>query len=166
MNARYVLLVAIGLLLLASAADLAWHLPRMPERLATHFGLDGQADGWTSRSSFALTQVGILVLLPAVFVGLSFLIPRLPTALINVPNRDFWLAPERRAYTMETISRFLLVLGLLLMVFLAGLMHLIMRANLEPTPKLIWGLNALVVTQLIAMGVAVIWMLLRFRRPR
>src|SRR5215470_4782083 len=55
----------------------AYYYPRMPERMASHFAGDGRPNA---------SQ---------------------PNARINLPNRDYWLASERRAQTMNYISAFM-----------------------------------------------------------
>lgn len=48
-----------------------WAAPQLPERVATHWGLDGQPDGWSSRT-FALW------LLPMLGIGAALLFAVLP----------------------------------------------------------------------------------------
>jgi uncharacterized membrane protein YqjE len=166
MNPRHGLLLALGLTLLAAAADLTWHLPRLPERLATHFNAESIADGWSHRDSYVVMQAAVLLLLPAVFAGLAFLVPRLPTTLINLPHREYWLAPVRRDVSLAVLSRFLLLVGLLITGFLVGLMHLILRANLQPAPRLGSGFAVLSGLQILGLLAALGWLFWRFRKPR
>ena len=166
MNPRYLLLLVLGLVLLAAAADLAWFLPQLPAQIATHFGVRGVADGWSSKTSFAVTHGGLLVFMPALFVGLAWFMPRLPVSLVNLPHRDYWLAPARRARTMETVSRFLLAFGIVTTSFLVGLMHLTLAANLNPPPRLGTGFAVLLIGQITVLVGMVVWLLVKFRRPR
>lgn len=166
MNARLVLCLLLGLILLAAAADLAWFYPQLPAQIATHFNGRGAPDGWSSKTSFLLLQGVMLVLLPALFVGLALLLPRLPASMINLPHRDYWLAPARRAETLHTVSLFLLVIGCIIVLFLGGLMHFVMAANLTPPPRLGSATGILVGIQVACLLGSVVWLLLRFRRPR
>jgi len=59
-----------------------WALPALPEQVATHWGLDGQPDGWSSRTSAA-------ILLPAIGVGMGVLLGFLPR--IDPRRADFYL---------------------------------------------------------------------------
>jgi uncharacterized membrane protein len=101
----------------------------LPERVATHFGLSGIPDGWMSRAEaiglMAATGVG----LPLFIVGLAAVIRFLPASLINIPHRDYWLAPNRRARTSALMFRLMLWLSCLLVAFMAGLHFLTLRAN-------------------------------------
>ena len=160
------LTILIGLILLAAASDLAWHYPRLPERIATHFNAAGEADGHDNKVHFAVVQGCIMAFIPVLLAGLSWLLPRLPVSMINVPHREYWLAPERRAATQEAVARFLLLMAAVILSFLAGLMHLILQANLTAKPRLgagVWALTAVQVAFIVAALVGLLW---RFRKPR
>ncbi len=166
MNFRYLFLILLGLVLLAAAADLAWFYPRLPEQIATHFNGHGVADGWSSKAGFAVGQGCLLVGLSALFAGLAWLLPRTPVSLINLPHRDYWLAPARRAATMETASNFLLVMAVVITTFLTGLMHLLLAANLAPPARVGSAFGALMAAQLGTLLSLVIGLVWRFRRPK
>ena len=82
----------------------AYYYPQMPQRMASHFATDGRANGWQSREAFFVLM--LLVTSTSAIVG--FLAPRQiaakSNARINLPHRDYWLAPERRGETMRFIS--------------------------------------------------------------
>ena len=75
--------------------------PQLPDRMASHFDFYGRPDGWQPKEAFFLVM--------AVVVGMTalmgFLIPLViaaaPTEFINVPRKDYWLAPERREETFR-----------------------------------------------------------------
>ncbi len=56
---------------------------RMPERVAVHFGLDGQPNGWMERGTWAAVSVALIVLLD----GLLF--TTMP-GVRNVPTLMYW----------------------------------------------------------------------------
>lgn len=125
-----------GLVLLLTAMDVAWHFPRLPERLATHFNMTGQADGWSSRGSFLTLWLTMLTGMSLLFAGLRWLVQVIPGEYVNMPRRDYWFAPERAGYTRAAIGELILWLGLLMLATMSGLNHLTMRANLSATPDL------------------------------
>ena len=125
-----------GLVLLLTAADVAWHFPRLPERLATHFNVTGQADGWSSRSSFLTVWLATLAGMSLLFVGLRWLVHIIPARFVNMPRRDYWFAPEREGYTRAAIGELILGIGMLMLATMSGLNHLTMRTNLSATPSL------------------------------
>jgi serine/threonine-protein kinase len=72
--------------------------------MASHFAADGRVNGWQSREEFFV----LMLLVSASSALVCFLAPRQiaarANARINLPNRDYWLAPERREATMRFIS--------------------------------------------------------------
>jgi uncharacterized membrane protein len=166
MNNRQILWILQGVVLLAAAADLAWYYPQLPAQIATHFNGQGVADGWSDKVGFAVGQGCLLVCMPAMFVGLSWLLPRIPVSLVNLPHRDYWLSPAHRATTLETLSQWMLGAGLLMSLFLGGLMHLMLAANLHPPARLGPWFGVLVGADLTALVGIVTWLFWRFRRPR
>lgn len=120
----YFLLLALGLLRWAHV------YPQLPERLASHFTADGTPNGWQPKQAFFV--------LSCVVVGMSalvaFLAPRLiasrPAEKINLPHKDYWLAPERREDTMRFFRAQMVWFGCgLLFVLLYGTSQAI-NANL------------------------------------
>jgi len=166
MNRSHLLLILLGGVLLAAAADLAWLYPQLPERVATKFGAGGQPVAWTPRGSFLTVQIFSMGFVAALILGLWGAMPRLPASLINLPHRHYWLAPEREAATRQWLGNLVLGLGIALLAFLTWVGHLVMRANLAPEPRLAsafwWG------TGLYLAGTLglVAWLVLRFRLPR
>ena len=59
-----------------------------------------------------------------------------PDAVINVPNRDYWLAPQRRAATVAYIRRQMLIFGLALLAFICYVHWLVVKANGTSPPTL------------------------------
>jgi len=96
----------IPLLILATAivgsiiqAVIYW--PQMPEKMATHFGAGGQPDGWMARTSFVGLTILMQIGLAGMMLGFGRLTRILPTSMINIPNREYWLADERREQTLR-----------------------------------------------------------------
>jgi len=163
-----VLLYAIiwSVLLLGAAADLAVHYPRLPEKVATHFNGAGQADGWGARQNLLWSWLFSVVMAPALILGCTAALHYLPARWINVPHREYWLAPERLPYTRAVVGAMLQRVGMALFVFMALLNHVIMRANLMPAPAL--GLQPWVLTGALftAMALIIIPPTWHFRRRR
>lgn len=114
----------------------AYYHPRLPDRVATHFGLSGEANGWASKE----VHVGLMLLaggvVVAMFEGLGWLLSRLPDSSIGLPHRAHWLAEERREETLVVLRASLLVAGGLTMAWLVTLNEIVLRANLDPRPRL------------------------------
>jgi hypothetical protein len=84
----------------------------------------------------------------------------MPKSMINLPNKDYWLAPERRARTARTIQGFLVGFGNAMMFFLLIVFREAMRASLLSTPQLsnrVW-------VMLVGLGGFMIYWTVRFMR--
>lgn len=117
------------------------------------------------RETHTMTQVGITLFIAILFFALASFLPRLPDRFINLPHREYWLAPKRRPETLGWLSGMLLCLGAVLQLFLGWVFREVWQANLTPQPVL--KLNALwlqVSLAIIVMGL-VITLMARFRQP-
>lgn len=128
------LLIAIGFVAAIGMGLQAVYWPYMPERMATHFGPSGQPDGWMSRTSAVVFQAALQIGLPALFVAIAWTLPRFPNSMINLPHREYWLAPERRAATLQHMSRMLLQIALAVAIFIPIIGHLVFDANRREGP--------------------------------
>jgi uncharacterized membrane protein len=158
-------LVFTGLVLAALALALVYY-PQLPEYMASHFDGSGQANGWSSKAFFFGLQAFVLVVVTACFAILPAAIEGLPPRLVNLPNKDYWLAPERRAATMASISSALTWFGCAVLAFLLAVTWLVIRVNL----RLESGLPSLPIWALLAgFAACVVLLMLRFlylgRRP-
>ena len=68
--------------------------------------------------------------------AVELLLRHVPARFINVRRRDYWLAPERAGYTRAIIGELILWLGLVMFGTVSALNHIIMQADLNPTPTL------------------------------
>jgi uncharacterized membrane protein len=124
-SALYILLLA------AAAVHVGHYYPLLPDRLATHFGVGGRPNGWMSKQDFVVFYLLTLAVTSGVLLGVSVIVRLLPPRWINLPNKDYWLAPERREQTLRSIGREVSYLGIVLGAFLIAVNHLVIRANLE-----------------------------------
>jgi hypothetical protein len=140
---------------------------QMPERVATRFGMGGEPVGWMSRTGYvrflALFGVGFSLLLP----GMFFVIRFIPAQFINIPHRNYWLAPERRAETYSYLLRHSFWLACLSIGFVIGLHYLTMEANRQSPVQLPMHLMWLVTGGFLAgTAIWIIPLVRRFRRPK
>lgn len=135
---------------------------RLPERVASHFGANGVANGWMSRDGYAWFMVGVGTLVTVTILAAFGSVRYLPSALVSIPRRDYWLAPERRDATARTLMRSgLLMVGLNAFFFLA--VHLlIVAANQTQPPKLSSAVWALLAAFLLTTGALTLKLYRRF----
>lgn len=161
-NSRLIFTVLLVLYVL----QLAYYWPLMPVQMASHFDGAGRPNGWQSRTAF----FGITAMVAAVVVFSFRILPkllrRIPTTLINLPNKDIWLAPEHREATFAELEDHLITFGSATLVLMFAVMQLAFRANLDNDHRMsaAWMIGALVAYVLFTL-LWIIRLLLRFRRP-
>ncbi|HEU5396877.1 MAG TPA: hypothetical protein VFV81_06905, partial [Verrucomicrobiae bacterium] len=107
-----------------------------------------------------------IALVPGIFLLLALLMRVLPAWTFNLPNRDYWLAPERRDQTVAVIAGQLLWLACLMILFLAGIFGLTVEANRLTPPHL--PMNHFLPLLGCFVGGSLVWtfaFLRRFRKP-
>jgi uncharacterized membrane protein len=108
----------------------------LPERVATHFDAAGNPNGWMTRNGAIIVMGVVGLLLPLFIVSTGWLLRILPTSLINLPHKEYWLAPEHREETSRWLTQFFVWVGCLLVVFLTALHLMVVAANRSPAPRL------------------------------
>ncbi len=131
------LLSSVFVLLLAVVAVYIVMTTRaLPDPVATHFGPANLANGWMSRDHYVVFMLAFATLLPIVIVGMIGWLPRILPRSVSIPNRDYWLAPPRRATTLASLVSFACLLGCLLAAFIAGVHFIIIEAAASVPPRL------------------------------
>ena len=117
---RFFNAVNVGLIL-GIVGFALWAWPRLPERIPTHFGVDGLPDGWSKKSLgswFGMTGAGIgLALLMGIFRAY---LPKKPQ-WVNLPDRRRLsdLPEVARGPVVEMYSGFLAMIQTQLLVIFA-----------------------------------------------
>ncbi len=128
-NSIFFALVALG------AAQVSFYAPRIPELLGSHFSRGGFVNGWQTKAAFFATELAMIILATVVSFGIPRIIAAAPVAFINLPHKEYWLAPERREDTLAYIRVWSVWFGCGLLAFLLFVMELVFRANLHSPPQ-------------------------------
>jgi len=155
-------------LALAAAAYVVLTGLTLPPVVASHFDGSGAANGFMSRRFYIWFMLTFVAVLPLLLVLLPNLIVRYTRVRLNLPNRDFWLAPERRQESVAFLCRHHARFGMLLTIFLCYVHWLVVRANAVAPPRLSSGMLIAGLVVLALLSVAWLGVLLgRFRQiPR
>jgi serine/threonine-protein kinase len=121
--------IVLAALWIAFAAYVWQTTAQLPERVATHFDAAGTPNGWMTRIEHMRFTLIFGTLAQAFIVGVFTLIRALGGRGMNIPNRDYWLAPERQQATVDFVQRHGLWLASLMVAFIAGIHGSILRAN-------------------------------------
>jgi uncharacterized membrane protein len=157
--------VFLALIVVALVQALVYY-PQLPDRVASHFDGGGHTNGWSAKIAFFAINLGMIVLLALVFVFLPRTFGRMPERIVSLPNRDYWLSPERREETLRFIQDQMTWLGTATLVLIVGMMEMTIRANLQPEPVLAPVFMWILAGFLVFMAVWTIRFVSRFTRVR
>ena len=112
-------LVVLVCLVAVAVAQRVQLSPRLPERVAVHFGASGKVDRWAARADVLDQSAQAWVTVPLIFLGVTVLavlsVRYLPPSMVNVPNKDYWMANPRRRWEAAAV-----LLGFFLWLAAAG----------------------------------------------
>jgi uncharacterized membrane protein len=138
----------------------------MPPVLATHFGGSGAPNGWQTQSQFFVLEVVLLGVCLLLAFGIPRLIGALPISLVNVPNKEYWLAPERREDTIAFFKAQFAWFGCGVLAFLLVVNQLVYDAN-QTNPRQLNN-TAFVIAMIVFLAFVGIWtvrLILHFSKP-
>lgn len=117
-------------LLALAALQVMYYYPQMPEVVASHFDGRGAPNGWSSRNVFFAIYLSMIALL----VGIFIFVPRWSEARIRfslkIPNRDYWLAPDKLEQTRAFFQRQMIIMGVVHLLLVMFTVQLAILANL------------------------------------
>ena len=120
---------ALILVAIFNVIQIVLQAPYLPPHMAVRFNAAGVPVGFSSAQTFATINLVIIAIIVA-----SFLI--LPNAMVRrrylrwrLPNRDYWLANERREKTIEYLQRQFLWYGIVTLLLLMAVFQLVVDAN-------------------------------------
>jgi uncharacterized membrane protein len=156
----------LGLLMMANVVEALSLYPVLPDRVATEFGASGEAGNWQSKQAFLLLHLGValgigLAVTPLLYVAVRFG----PARLIDMPHKEYWLAPVRQQQSRWTVFVYVVWMMDLTLAFLATVFWQVGRANLSPPPSLGWGFWVCLAGFLAGTAVWVACFYRRFRKP-
>lgn len=158
-RAVFIALVAFHLLQLFAFSGL------FQPTVATHFDLRGTVNAFGDRYDFLFAWLAVFALAITLILSAGMLCLKYPR-LTNIPNREYWLAPERRSETLEYVQSFVYWFGSLVTVMFGAILFQIWIANKRPTPQLdLWFVVVIALDWIVTIGM-VIALYRRFSLPR
>lgn len=132
-----------------------------PESVPLHYGPTGVPDRWGKPSELLAVHAGLIGIGSALFFALPALLGRLPASLVNLPNKDYWLAPERRAETTAKFAVWSSTFGTALNLLVIT-MQAVLAPNERPSPLPLVVVSSFV---LFTLG-SCVWLVRSFRLPK
>jgi hypothetical protein len=91
-----------------------------PDTVPGHFGADGTPTRWDPTVEFLGTMALVAGGMGLLFAVLPVLVARTPSSRLNVPSREQWNTPSRRAHLDALITEDLRLIGAATMLLLAA----------------------------------------------
>lgn len=142
-----------------------YYYPDLPNTVASHFDWKGKPNGWMTKPSFFTIYLLLMLILLVCFLPLSKLLNKFPNSQISLPNKDYWLAPERKNETLSSINESVSWFGVATMLLMVYTFQLAIEANLTTTPILSSNIKWALLLYFIAAAIWLIMLYIRFRRP-
>ncbi|XZE18656.1 DUF1648 domain-containing protein [Pirellulaceae bacterium SH449] len=146
---------------------LHWHYyEQLPEQVATHFDAKGQPGNFKPKEQATMLLAGLEIGLSWFMVLMGMVISLFPSGLINIPNRNYWLAGARRGESLAYTRMIMNGIALATALFVMMISYSTFVANRDQAPLdgvLFWSGFSL---YMLAMLAIVVLMQVRFRLPR
>lgn len=150
------------LLALYAAVHFSAVYPQLPATVASHFDGRGTPNGWQTKQAFFIVFLGVTVLCALIGFGLASLISAMPVRLINLPNKQYWLAPEHREETLEWLKAYFGWFACALYVLMIVVYDYAAQSNLHPDHPP--GVARLVYTLVGFLAFVIVWLARIFLR--
>jgi len=150
-------------LIVIAIVQTIYFFPRLPEVMASHFDGLGDPNGWSSKAVFFGIYAGVLLLTIFIFTVVPNKFLHRSRIWMNLPNKEYWLAPERKDQTIEFIRSHLMYFGIVNVLLAIYVVQLVILANFNAQPRL--G-NTVVWALIIYFAYVALWLIRFFVRLR
>ena len=154
-----------GLFLLLSVCASIYfshYYPLLPNVIASHFDQHGFANGWQGKRNFFEFFAGMTALSAFLVFAIPAIVAIMPRQLINLPNKEYWLAPEQWASSKRFLSAWFAWFGCAVYFVVIAAFDYAIQTNLHPpntpNPARLWYVLAFFV------AFALIWTIRLFAR--
>ena len=158
--------VALISAIIVSFIQLFYHLQHLPDPVASHFRADGQADDTMSRSGYGIFMSALLLGMPLIMVVSAKITNYVPTSMVNMPNKEYWLADGRREATLKEMETLLIGIGVATQFFLMAISQLTYWSNMEGDNLSMPAFTFVMVVYLAIIVAFTAYVYWRFRLPK
>lgn len=159
MKTRHLILL---LLLGAVALQCLYYFPLLPATVSSHFDGGGRPNGWSSKQAFYTLYLFIVGLMTFCFFLLPRLLRHVPSSLINLPNREYWLVPERKTEALAMLEEEMGWFGIAILLLLIWTLQLAINANLPGGGALRSDVMLMLIGGFFAF--TIVWVIRLYRR--
>lgn len=108
----------------------------LPDIAATHFNARGEPNAFSSRDGYRAFMALLIIGIPFLLAVLPVVVGRRWPQLLNIPNRRYWLAPERIEATLASMGARTALLAAVMIGLQCFVHRLVLAANSADRPEL------------------------------
>lgn len=143
-----------------------FYYPQLPNTIASHFNAVGQADNWQAKQTFFIFYWLLVLFTTALFVFLEPLLRRLSPKQVNLPHKEYWLAPERRTKSLQFLGQHFQWMAAGTLALLVAVLQTVIVANLQGSATLALGPTMLIlIAYLLFTAAWMVFLMKRFSKP-
>jgi len=128
----YIVLFLFGL----AIAQSIYFYPLLPDIVGSHFDVAGKVNGTSSKIGYFIIYFVSLAVTSSFTVVLPLALKYLPTSVINLPHREYWLSGDQREASLQFLNEHFSWFGVATMLLMVAIFHLTFLANLSPIKDL------------------------------
>ena len=137
-----------------------------PDVMASHFNVQGNPDNFVPKLEFFGFQAKTVAVVLIAGLVIQILTLMMPAQWINMPNREYWLAPERRQDTLDRIGSFGAALFTIVLIVVQAGFELSVSANLQKPIVFAAQLMVPMIIGFFVLSLALLfWLARSFRLP-
>ena len=140
------------LMVVVSFAHLFIYYPDLPDTVAIHFGISGEPDDWSDKTGYLVFEIGLLIFLTLIFVGIAESVQKFPSELFNIPNKNYWLSGEREKETKQRVKNLLYWVGSITLLLILYMNHQVLQLNIQQSVDSIDGFWIALIVYLSTIG--------------
>jgi uncharacterized membrane protein len=118
------------------------YYPLLPRVIASHFDRHGFANGWQTKQRFFQFPTGMTLLSAFLVFAIPAIVSVMPRQLVNLPNKEYWLAPGQRTASMQFLSAWFAWFGCAVYAVIILTFDYAVQTNLHspygPNPMRLW----------------------------
>ena len=156
--------IALGLFFVITISFLGfvlWGHGQLPERVPIHFDFGGNPDRVSVKAELTIVNLSVGILMLLCFGVGAMLIEKVPAKYINLPNRDYWLSPERKEKSLADANFYYVAIGIVSMVLMWAIYHATFQVAMKRDETLSLGPFG-VAGYMVAVLILIVMMFLRF----
>ncbi|HUI93816.1 MAG TPA: hypothetical protein VLX68_16355 [Chitinivibrionales bacterium] len=157
---KYLYLLSIAVLLIVQYATYT----ALPQMVASHFSANMMANCFVPKAQYFKSLLSTSALMNAVFLLSIIILPRFPSGLINVPNKDFWMRQENRPVLNSILTSRLFGLLTGINLIFTVLSYYVYKANMSAAKMLSWHFHVVMVAFLVFVVGGMVQMMARLRK--